>query len=107
MATISSQEENDFINEASGFIELWIGFTDEEEEGNWQWVTGEEVTYTNWAGGEPNDAGGAEDWAHFWNDGTWNDHTQNAEFRFVVEVETYFNPLNLFKKYVSRAGPSV
>ena len=87
MATISSQEENDFINEASGFIETWIGFTDEDEEGNWQWVTGEDVVYTNWAGGEPNDAGGGEDWAHMWSDGTWNDHEQYVEFRFVVEVD--------------------
>ena len=33
LAAIGSQEENDFINEASGYIEKWIGFTDEDEEG--------------------------------------------------------------------------
>ena len=98
LGTITSPGENEFIWDSIDSLDassVWIGFTDEEEEGNWQWVTGEEVTYTNWAGGEPNDAGGAEDWAHFWNDGTWNDHTQYVEFRFVVEVdglESYAQP---------------
>jgi hypothetical protein len=89
MATISSQEENDFINQASDFIDVWIGFTDMHEEGVWGWVTGEEVTYTNWAEGEPNNSG-EEDFAHMWGvDGTWNDHQAEHIARFVVEVEGY------------------
>ena len=32
----------------------WIGFSDIAAEGSWMWVSGEPVTYTNWAGGEPN-----------------------------------------------------
>jgi len=41
---------------------LWIGFTDQASEGTWEWISGEAVTYTNWASGEPNDANG-EDYA--------------------------------------------
>ncbi|MGB2823521.1 MAG: pre-peptidase C-terminal domain-containing protein [Phycisphaerae bacterium] len=34
---------------------FWIGFNDIEIEGAWEWVSGEPVTYTNWAPGEPGD----------------------------------------------------
>ena len=33
-----------------------IGFTDQEVEGQWEWISGEPVTYTNWQPGEPNNA---------------------------------------------------
>ncbi|SVB86895.1 uncharacterized protein METZ01_LOCUS239749, partial [marine metagenome] len=84
MATVTSAEENYFINMATN-REVWIGFTDQDSEGEWVWVTGEPVGYTNWAGGEPNDAGGHEDWAHLWANGYWNDHNPNYETRFVIE----------------------
>lgn len=54
----------------------WIGLTDEAEEGNWQWVTGEPLLYTAWHVGEPNSNGGNEDYAHYWTRNgswTWND----------------------------------
>lgn len=38
----------------------------------YRWVTGEPVTYQNWGGGEPNDAGG-EDAGQIRGDGFWND----------------------------------
>jgi len=84
LVTISSQEENDFILEHTGG-NVWIGFTDEAEEGNWQWVTGEEVVYTNWNDGEPNNMNGEEHWAQMFNTGSWNDF-QNDSLHFVVEV---------------------
>ncbi|MHA2333120.1 MAG: right-handed parallel beta-helix repeat-containing protein [Candidatus Hodarchaeales archaeon] len=51
----------------------WIGFTDEQSEGNWQWITGESVSYTNWESGEPNDSGDGEDYAEMLDSGFWND----------------------------------
>jgi len=52
----------------------WIGMTDEEQEGTWVWVSGEPVTYTNWAPGEPNNYWECgEDYAHTGTNWTWND----------------------------------
>lgn len=35
---------------------LWLGGTDEVEEGKWTWVTGEPWDYENWSSGEPNNS---------------------------------------------------
>jgi hypothetical protein len=64
---------------------FYIGFNDSEyfgaSEGNFQWINGDPVTYTNWANGEPNNVGtdadpNGEDYAEIWElEGarTWND----------------------------------
>ena len=65
LVTINDAAENDWIvaNFAVGSEPnyIYIGFTDEVTEGEFVWLNGEPVTYTNWQDGEPNDFGGAED----------------------------------------------
>lgn len=79
LATISSQEENDFLY---GYIEslditsAYFGLTDKDVEGTWIWENGETSTYRNWHSGEPNGQNSNEDYAMFYykfSDGTWND----------------------------------
>ncbi len=51
--------------------DTFLGGTDENQEGVWEWITGEPWTYTNWQAGEPNNSYGGEDyleWAGSWND---------------------------------------
>ncbi len=83
LATITSKEENEYVYQFmkdSGYNDAFFGFTDEEEEGVWKWVTSEPVSYTNWKEGEPNNDVGGEDYAMFyhnyadkWNDGAFGD----------------------------------
>ena len=88
LATITSAIENSVIqnlllDKYQGiFPSLWLGATDQVEEGDWKWVTGEEWGYENWdsENGEPNnDNGGLEDYLQIipsnigWNGGKWND----------------------------------
>ena len=81
LATVTSQEEQDFLGNYGG----WIGLTDENVEGQWEWVTGEPVEYTNWIDGEPNDAGSGEDYVERYEFG-WNDHESNHVMPFFMEI---------------------
>lgn len=55
---------------------VWIGFSDEISEGSFVWYDQSPISYTNWAPGEPNQAGD-EDCVQIYpggaNPGTWND----------------------------------
>lgn len=83
LVTITSAAENNFV--FNTWPSGWIGFTDEAVEGQWRWVTGESVTYTNWNGGEPNNAGN-EDYAQFVSGGRWND-LPNVSLPYVLEFD--------------------
>ena len=89
LATITSQEENDFVKDAldQGDVpSVWLGLTDEYEEGAWQWVTGEPVDYTNWVDGEPNNSGGTEHYAEMYSfSGEWNDANYDFANRVLIE----------------------
>lgn len=57
LVTIKDEEENKFVGNMvgnAGVTYAAIGFTDEEKEGEWKWITGESDTYTRWNSGEPN-----------------------------------------------------
>ena len=118
LATITSAEENSFVvSKLTG--EGWMGATDVAVEGEWRWVTGPEGTedsgsgrvfyrddldgtlsptgfaegpvdggYNNWNPGEPNDNGG-EDWAHFLNNGEWNDYPVDLDGNIAGYVVEY------------------
>lgn len=84
LATISSVQENAAIYnmvQKEGLSVAFFGFSDENSEGNWEWATGEEVTYTNWAAGQPNNGANdpqkrAQNYAQFSKqtaDGQWDD----------------------------------
>ena len=87
LATINSQGENIFIKNTMIVPQAWIGYTDEASEGNFEWVSGEATTYTNWANGQPNDHGGGEDYAIIrQSSGRWNDLPISAKRSFVMEI---------------------
>jgi len=92
LATITSSEENAFLESIFGTALTtdlaWIGLTDVQTEGVWQWVTGEPFSYSNWASGEPNDfchnpAQCGEDYVHLQGGGVWND-LPDVSIRYAV-----------------------
>jgi hypothetical protein len=90
LTAVGSAAENAFLFNTFGSAQfgthppvdsIYIGFTDQAQEGNFVWSNGEPVTYTNWGPGEPNNTHGRENWgtivgkniASNYPDGTWND----------------------------------
>ena len=61
LATITSQTEQTFLANlisAGSRNHYWLGATDENDEGNWQWVTGEPWDYSHWAVEQPDNGRG-------------------------------------------------
>lgn len=100
LATITSEEENTFLYNylvSMGLSGAYFGLSDVNMEGNWVWCTGEEVTFTNWDSGEPNNEGRKEhyglfDFSH--NDGKWNDgsYRSGTDTNFVCEWDAVVSP---------------
>jgi hypothetical protein len=60
LATITSQQENDFLGNTLGHLDSYaiggLQVGGPEPAGGWTWITGEPWQYTNWNTGEPNNA---------------------------------------------------
>ena len=85
LATLTSLPETNFLVNTvlSGNFCFIGGFqlsTGSEPAGDWQWVTGEAVRWTNWAVGEPNNYEPSvdEDVMAIWGDGLWADVNEKA-----------------------------
>ncbi|XP_029771515.1 pulmonary surfactant-associated protein D isoform X2 [Suricata suricatta] len=61
----------------------FLGITDIKTEGKFIYPTGEPLVYSNWAPGEPNNNGGAENCVEIFTNGKWNDKAC-GERRLVV-----------------------
>ena len=66
--------------------EYWLGGTDQEQEGEWRWVTGEKWKYSQWAGGEPNNYTGGENYLGVFSKPCgWNDENVGAPLPSLIE----------------------
>ncbi|XP_051748228.1 CD209 antigen-like protein E [Ctenopharyngodon idella] len=79
---INNREEQKFVSNSSDGV--WIGLTDSDVEGRWEWVDGSTLTSGFWRSGEPNSYWGDEDCALTSSTG-WNDYPCNTAFRWICE----------------------
>lgn len=61
----------------------FLSMTDVGTEGRFTYPTGEALVYSNWAPGEPNNNGGAENCVEIFTNGQWNDKAC-GEQRLVI-----------------------
>jgi len=61
LVTVSNEQENKFMialaTKTIGDINnsgIWLGATDERNEGQWEWIDGTPFKYSNWNEGQPN-----------------------------------------------------
>nr|XP_035945693.1 mannose-binding protein C isoform X2 [Halichoerus grypus] len=83
MATPKNAEENEAIRHVAKNV-AFLGITDEVTEGQFMYVTGGRLSYSNWKTNEPNDSSG-EDCVTILEDGLWNDISCHSSFLAVCE----------------------
>jgi hypothetical protein len=111
LATITSEGEDEFVSGLYTYTQdvyYWLGgYQPEgsaEPSGNWQWVTGETWSYTNWEiyssnSKEPSETTteeyGPENYLITWHDYTWNDwgNTKPAS-GYIVEYEPGYESID-------------
>ena len=97
LVTITSAAENNFVaNLVGGDFRAWIGLTDESSEGNFEWVTGEALSYTKWSPGEPNNSGNEDYVELFASNDSWNDRINTpfsaSNAAYIIEWEAVAVP---------------
>lgn len=102
------------LMEDAPYGNYWLGASDDNWEGDWEWVTGEPFEWTDWESGQPdNDASNdvtGEDYLEAWHGGSWNDiYSEDDTGRgFILELEptsassgeaTWLNDLEPLENY--------
>jgi TolB protein len=92
LVVIDDAAENEFLANRFGVPlddTFWIGLNDYTDEGNFRWIDGSPLIYTNWRAGEPNNGGGIEHCAVtdlvVAGNMTWNDVDCGAPYRAIIE----------------------
>jgi len=110
LVTITSADEDAFIQANVPQTNIWFALTDEASEARWTIDAGPEAgtlikinngqlngnipgQYNNWAPGEPNNSGNEDYAVTKWSGGSqWNDLPNNFSCPYVIEYGTWSNP---------------
>lgn len=99
LATITSQEEWNAIKgmlSEGGMKAYWLGASDDDSEGSFKWITNEAFAFNSFSSGQPDNAGGNENYLGIWLDNgkwVWNDFSNTIHesgtlsVGYIVEIE--------------------
>ena len=86
MLCIENAAQNNWIWSQVSPVNTWIAYQDLNNYPRFVWNSGCTSTYTNWAGGQPDNGNGVEWYAHLWTNavapGQWNDAGNAAAQRW-------------------------
>ena len=82
LVSITSQEEQDFINEwlTSQNTDYWVGLRDANGDDTFGWDTGEELSYTHWWPGYPTGSADGVQFRPGNNEGRWFNTNANSSY---------------------------
>ena len=111
LVAVDAASENQWIRdqmESAGYQwnSVWIGYTDQDSEGIFEWANGSQSTYENWQNGEPNNSGG-EDYTELMSNGKWNDLPNNNTQKFIIEFSGTVSSLPTVITYTAVESNSV
>jgi len=120
LAVLDTQEKidtaNALIQTYSSWGDLWIGLTDEQNEGSWLWINGEPLSDNNWRFDEPNNYVEGEDYGlikqgpNYGYPLKWMDYPNNYNFSYLLEtlpLEPLAPVLDVDTFYESNSGESI
>jgi len=90
LLTIPTMEVQQYLRERFGSTSkskrVWIGASDRNREGNWEWVTGERFGFTNWYRNQPS-AKRDEDCLvfNYYSKGAWADYDCSWQMPFICQ----------------------
>lgn len=98
LVTITNKQENTIIwnglKENKNAYNVWIGLTEQNEDNEWKWITGENFDYQAWSINQPDDGAihseSKQDYAVISNvspPARWNDMDRWKICAFVMEIE--------------------
>jgi glucose/arabinose dehydrogenase len=87
LVTINDGMEQNWLSDTFGKNGewLWIGLTDKEQEGQFNWVSGQPSNYTNWIVGQPDDWQQSQDYAYLRYGQKWDD-AGDSRLRGIIEI---------------------
>jgi len=91
LAIIESAAENSYLANILTIQSAYIGCSDSNIEGEFEWVNGQPVSYTNWYPGQPNNYQDFQDYVELLNDGQWNDQYNNKALEYIMEIPGCLN----------------
>ena len=86
LADVNSPGENSFLANLLTIQSAWIGLSDINSEGNFEWCSGQPVAYTNWYPGQPNNFNGDQDYVELLSTGQWNDQYNSFALEYIMEI---------------------
>ena len=90
LAVLDTQEKMDAVRDLFQATEqsnhLHLGMTDEQQEGEWQWIDGSPVALTNWEIGEPNNQGDEDYGMIYFPSAKWNDGHASSYWGYLLEM---------------------
>jgi uncharacterized repeat protein (TIGR02543 family) len=88
LAVLNTQakiDEVDILRASNGYPLVWIGLTDEVQEGVFKWVNGDSLTISRWGYGQPDNFSN-EDYVNYAGNNTlWNDSNNGILTGYVLE----------------------
>jgi hypothetical protein len=91
LVMIEDQTENDTVDVFSSNRDIWLGITDDANEGQWRDLDGQPLGgFQPWAFLEPNNGGiggDEENCGELYDGGSWNDAACTATLRYVCECD--------------------